>query len=157
MSGNKKQSNSSGSNAVLSTLAAVGIGAIAAAGAFFVGKALGEEETEARLKAQQHYQQQNRQAQARAQIPLRRVTPSLEESFTEDEEDEDPKQFGLEKECVICMSEFQELKRRDIEIHTTPCGHLFCASCINRCLLRKQECPTCKQPVAPGQTLRVFI
>ena len=32
---------------------------------------------------------------------------------------------------------------------TTPCGHLFCWSCVHEWLADKRECPLCRQPVTP--------
>jgi len=37
----------------------------------------------------------------------------------------------------------------------TPCLHRFCSSCIEKCLrIGKQECPSCRQPVATRRSLR---
>jgi len=90
----------------------IGIGAIAAAGAFFVGKALGEEEAEAKLNAQQYYQNRQQQLAQATAARARQVPPSASPALTSDEEeDDDPKSgsggVGLEKECAICMCEFE--------------------------------------------------
>ncbi|XP_071962427.1 LON peptidase N-terminal domain and RING finger protein 1-like [Antedon mediterranea] len=43
-------------------------------------------------------------------------------------------------ECCLCLRLFYEPT-------TTPCGHTFCAGCLNRCLDHKPECPLCKDPL----------
>jgi SNF2 family DNA or RNA helicase len=37
----------------------------------------------------------------------------------------------------------------------TPCGHIYCKYCIERCLEIKKECPMCKSDVKPEQLVKV--
>lgn len=41
-------------------------------------------------------------------------------------------------ECSLCMRLFYEPV-------TTPCGHTFCKSCLERCLDHTSQCPLCKE------------
>lgn len=63
------------------------------------------------------------------------------EKITDIVEDED-------NNCIICY-EFMP------EPVITPCGHLFCQDCINKCLSIKKECPMCKSEVKPEQLVKV--
>ena len=49
----------------------------------------------------------------------------------------------LEPECPLC---FKLLAGH--ATGTTPCGHLFCRSCIELALTIRSECPTCMQACA---------
>ncbi|KAI7798123.1 LON peptidase N-terminal domain and ring finger 1, like [Triplophysa rosa] len=46
----------------------------------------------------------------------------------------DPNDF----ECSLCMRLFYQPV-------TTPCGHTFCKTCLERCLDHNQQCPLCKE------------
>ncbi len=50
--------------------------------------------------------------------------------------------------CIICYDIMPEPI-------ITPCGHLFCQECINKCLSMKKECPMCKNAVLPEQLVKV--
>ena len=63
------------------------------------------------------------------------------EKITEIVEDED-------NNCIICYDTMPEPI-------ITPCGHLFCQYCINKCLSIKKECPMCKSNVNPEQLVKV--
>lgn len=45
-------------------------------------------------------------------------------------------------ECAIC---FEALDNQDLSI--TPCGHLFCTTCITNALKKRKVCPTCQATV----------
>ncbi len=53
-----------------------------------------------------------------------------------------------ENNCIICY----ELMPEPV---ITPCGHLFCNDCINKCLAIKKECPMCKGEVKVEQLVKV--
>jgi SNF2 family DNA or RNA helicase len=50
-------------------------------------------------------------------------------------------EIDLEQNCSIC---FDELKNPCL----TPCGHIFCKSCLDMCLQVKKSCPMCKSDLA---------
>ena len=52
----------------------------------------------------------------------------------------------LPPECPIC---FKLLAGSATA--TTPCGHLFCRSCIERALKIRSECPNCMQACSAGE------
>uniref|UniRef100_A0AAV2LNV2 LON peptidase N-terminal domain and RING finger protein 1 n=2 Tax=Knipowitschia caucasica TaxID=637954 RepID=A0AAV2LNV2_KNICA len=53
-------------------------------------------------------------------------------------------------ECSLCMRLFYEPV-------TTPCGHTFCKSCLERCLDHTPQCPLCKQSLKEYLASRNFI
>lgn len=60
--------------------------------------------------------------------------------------------LGDECECSICLN---ELCRDDTVRQLTSCGHTFHRSCIDLWLLRRADCPLCKQSVlADGDCCR---
>ncbi len=63
------------------------------------------------------------------------------EKITDIIEDED-------NNCIICYDIMPEPV-------ITPCGHLFCQDCINKCLSIKKECPMCKSEVKIEQLVKV--
>ena len=141
---NRNQKSGSQSNsAIVATIAAVGLGAVAAVGAYFMGKAVGEEEA---VKNTTRTSPSHRHDLA-SWTAQDNVKPGG------DGDDKD----GDAEECLICFRSYDEVKRLNEEIHTTPCGHVYCEKCINTCLEIKAECPKCKRPVRVGQTLRIFL
>jgi SWI/SNF-related matrix-associated actin-dependent regulator of chromatin subfamily A3 len=50
--------------------------------------------------------------------------------------------FNEDENCIICY------ENMDNPI-LTPCGHIFCNSCIQRCIKLKPECPMCKHQITP--------
>jgi SNF2 family DNA or RNA helicase len=48
--------------------------------------------------------------------------------------------FNENENCIICYDTMNEPTM-------TPCGHMFCKSCIQLCLNNKKECPICKHVV----------
>jgi len=53
-------------------------------------------------------------------------------------------QLGEESECSICLNDFQS---SDCVRQLGVCGHTFHRSCIDLWLLRRADCPLCKQDV----------
>lgn len=54
-----------------------------------------------------------------------------------------------EFECPVC---FEHIK----ETSLTKCGHVFCKDCIEECLNRRHECPSCKLETTLDQVVRIF-
>lgn len=75
--------------------------------------------------------------------------------------DEERKRIGAEArlaealkaqpECRICMDSLKDKAR------VTPCGHIFCQTCIQECLKRKPECPLCKRRIEIQQVHPLFL
>jgi len=131
---NKKKQ---GSSFLAATAIGVGIGAVAAVGGYFFGKLAGAEE----LREETH-------DEARANPATRHYPDETDDLRKGDEE---------VRECGICFREFDAVKANNEEIHTTPCGHIFCKHCLQKSLTEKPECPYCRSRVDPDQTLRIFI
>lgn len=53
-------------------------------------------------------------------------------------------------ECSLCMRLFYEPV-------TTPCGHTFCKSCLERCLDHMPQCPLCKESLKEHLASRKYI
>ncbi|XP_033824155.1 LON peptidase N-terminal domain and ring finger 1, like [Periophthalmus magnuspinnatus] len=53
-------------------------------------------------------------------------------------------------ECSLCMRLFYEPV-------TTPCGHTFCKSCLERCLDHMPQCPLCKESLKEYLASRNYI
>ena len=58
------------------------------------------------------------------------------------EEDDDDK----ENICLLCLNKLNNTS-------CTPCGHLFCWSCIHLYLTEKNNCPKCKKKIKPQEIL----
>ncbi|XP_047040604.1 uncharacterized protein LOC124644955 isoform X1 [Helicoverpa zea] len=41
-------------------------------------------------------------------------------------------------ECIVCCEKFRQPV-------TTPCGHMFCRACLDRCFNYKKRCPLCRR------------
>ncbi|XP_014478996.1 PREDICTED: LON peptidase N-terminal domain and RING finger protein 3-like [Dinoponera quadriceps] len=55
--------------------------------------------------------------------------------------------------CPICL----ELLCSKLKPITTPCGHLYCASCLKVHLRRSKECPKCKSTTTLKSCTRLFL
>ncbi|XP_010902197.2 LON peptidase N-terminal domain and ring finger 1, like isoform X2 [Esox lucius] len=53
-------------------------------------------------------------------------------------------------ECSLCMRLFYEPV-------TTPCGHAFCKSCLERCLDHTPQCPLCKESLKEYLATRKYM
>ncbi|XP_054460491.1 LON peptidase N-terminal domain and ring finger 1, like [Anoplopoma fimbria] len=53
-------------------------------------------------------------------------------------------------ECSLCMRLFYEPV-------TTPCGHTFCKSCLERCLDHMPQCPLCKESLKEYLACRNYV
>lgn len=55
-------------------------------------------------------------------------------------------------ECAICI---QSIIHQ--EVSYTPCGHLFCSTCIQNAVTQCEKCPLCNSPIKLGQVKRMFL
>ena len=51
-----------------------------------------------------------------------------------------------ENVCILCLNKYNK-------VSCTPCGHLFCWSCIHLYLAEKNNCPKCKYSCKPQEIL----
>lgn len=134
---NNESSKASSNSTVLKTVAGIAIGAAVALGAYFIGREEGQEE------AKQRYQHRVNYAQ--------NITPKADK-FEDDDGDE-----KISKDCDICKVSFKQLMNKDVELHSTPCGHIFCKDCIDASLRIYARCPVCNEELSPGQTHRIYL
>jgi DNA repair protein RAD5 len=57
-------------------------------------------------------------------------------------------EFDEEENCIICY----EVMKQPI---LTPCGHMFCNTCIQLCINIKPECPMCKSSITSDKLIDV--
>ena len=65
---------------------------------------------------------------------------------TNEENEFEEKELNENDICILCLNKFNE-------VCCTPCGHLFCWSCIHFFLIEKDFCPKCKQKCKPQEIL----
>lgn len=130
-------SKASSSSTVMKTVAGIAIGAAVALGAYFVGRETGQEETKQRYQHRVNYAQN--------------ITPKANK---DDNDDGDEK---ISKDCDICKESFKQLMNSGEELHSTPCGHVFCKNCIDASLRIYARCPACNEELSPGQTHRIYL
>lgn len=58
----------------------------------------------------------------------------------------------LQMQCVICWENFSSQ-----EICCTPCGHLFCLSCITAAVQNRAHCPLCNLEVQVNALRRLYL
>lgn len=58
----------------------------------------------------------------------------------------------LQMQCVICWENFSSQ-----EICCTPCGHLFCVSCITAAVQNRANCPLCNLEVQMNALRRLYL
>ncbi len=57
-------------------------------------------------------------------------------------------EFDEDDNCIICY----DVMDKPI---LTPCGHMFCNSCIQQCIKLKPECPMCKHQITPDKLVDI--
>lgn len=140
MPDNNETSKAASSSTVLKTVAGIALGAAVAFGAYFLGKQEGQEE------AKQSYQERVNYAQ--------NLSTKATDRASDKYEDSDEK---ISRDCVICTRTFKSIIDRGEEIHSTPCGHILCKSCIDSTLQLWAKCPICNEELLPNQTHRIFL
>ncbi len=130
----------SSNTSVLKVVAGVAIGAAVALGAYFMGREEGQTE------AKQQYQERVSYAQ--------NMTPKVSTKCDDDDDEDDDK---ITKDCIICRVSFKQLMNQGVELHSTPCGHVFCKNCIDDSIRLYSKCPACNEGIAPGETHRIYL
>ena len=73
-----------------------------------------------------------------------KLTEQVDVQDEDDEEAEDP-----QRKCSLCLE-----TRTDSAV--TPCGHLFCWTCICEWCANKPECPLCRQAIIIPRILPLY-
>merc|ERR1719209_2747089 len=59
-------------------------------------------------------------------------------------------------QCPVCLDLLRGLPDWK-EVMSTPCGHLFCSTCLATALRSVLQCPTCRRRTFPGGARRIFL
>jgi len=59
-------------------------------------------------------------------------------------------------QCPVCLDLLRSLPEWK-EVVTTPCGHLFCSTCLATALRSVWQCPTCRGRTQPGEAIKIFL
>jgi len=59
-------------------------------------------------------------------------------------------------QCPVCLDLLRVLPEWK-EVVTTPCGHLFCSTCLATALRSVWQCPTCRGRTQPGEAIKIFL
>ena len=79
-------------------------------------------------------------------------------------------------DCRICLESLLDIRRKSIDVSSphftsphfsilypcfkimaSPCGHVFCSTCISSSLQFRATCPICQKPVQPTQLTKLFL
>jgi hypothetical protein len=61
----------------------------------------------------------------------------------------------IQATCPICIRALSELTQA--ELVSTPCGHLFCYTCIHEWIITNQNCPICRKATSIESIHSLFI
>jgi len=68
-----------------------------------------------------------------------------------------PNRVSLEPlQCPICLDPLRGLPSWK-EVHSTPCGHLFCNTCLVTALRSAWQCPTCRRRTRAEEAIKIFL
>jgi len=68
-----------------------------------------------------------------------------------------PNRMSLEPlQCPICLDPLMGLPTWK-EVHSTPCGHLFCNTCLVTALRSAWQCPTCRRRTRAEEAIKIFL
>jgi len=68
-----------------------------------------------------------------------------------------PNRMSLEPlQCPICLDPLRGLPSWK-EVHSTPCGHLFCNTCLVTALRSAWQCPTCRRRTRAEEAIKIFL
>jgi len=68
-----------------------------------------------------------------------------------------PNRVSLEPlQCPICLDPLRGLPSWK-EVLSTPCGHLFCNTCLVAALRSAWQCPTCRRRTRAEEAIKIFL
>merc|ERR1712192_254413 len=59
-------------------------------------------------------------------------------------------------QCPVCLDLLRGLPDWN-EVVSTPCGLLFCNTCLATALRRVWHCPACTKKTKPGDAIKIFL
>lgn len=80
------------------------------------------------------------------------VTPEKRKAVDTGTSSETKRSKSIRLECMICLNHFDNQK-----ISFIPCGHMFCAECIEKSIKIWKKCPCCNKRVTKKQIKQAFL
>ncbi|CAD7701455.1 unnamed protein product, partial [Ostreobium quekettii] len=88
------------------------------------------------------------------ETPLKDTTSKLVQRRPQSSSPPEPMETSIAQEnrfkCAVCWES-------EVELSCTPCGHIFCISCIEMAVQRKKRCPQCRKGCQKRQLRRLFV
>lgn len=68
-----------------------------------------------------------------------------------------PSSSSDDKGCPICLEPYSKLTKRGMLLMSTPCGHIFCKTCLDECFTRSRLCPFCRVEIDRSMCHPIYL